>query len=131
MKKSIFITVIVIGALLLFSQCRKDDTTFNAHFYANWSATDAPLGLYIDGEYKGDLSYLKIKPTCDDDSLKSRTLNLTLKSGKYKIETKDQLGVVRTSSKILLSERRISTSGGIGGQEIIVDDKCAMIGVTE
>src|SRR6478736_6866838 len=130
MRKAILKLTFTFLILLLFVSCHKDDKVFNTGFYVTWSASEAPMKLFIDGKYKGDLPFIPVKPSCENDSLKKLTLILDLKSGKYKIEAKDQKDIVRSSGTIKLSSSKLSTSGSVGGQDVNVVGECAIIGFT-
>jgi len=129
--KSFKKSAIVLFVLIVFSHCRKDDTTFNSFFYANWANSEGNLNLFIDDELKGELPYLSVAPTCDDDSLKQIALNIPLKSGKYKIEAKTKGGVIKSSGNIRISSTRIGVSGRMGGQGVNSQGGCTFIFLSE
>jgi hypothetical protein len=131
MKPALLKTFVALIALLSFTQCKKDETTFNASFYADWSNSDGALDLYIDEKLQGELPFMSVPPTCDNDSLKKVALNMPLKSGKYKIEAKNKMGVVKSSGKIKISSTRSSGSGGMGSQSVLLTGDCAIVGLSK
>lgn len=132
-KKSIMKTfskqfVLLTLMILVFSQCKKDDTVYQAYFYSLESPDEAKLFLFIDEESKGELPFVQHGAGVTTDSIKKYALKLQISAGKYQLETKDQNGQIRSSGKIRVSKNKLSSSGGIGGQEIIMENNELRVG---
>ncbi|MEO6305905.1 MAG: hypothetical protein ABIP51_22350 [Bacteroidia bacterium] len=128
--KNTFKTILLsLLTILLLSQCKKNQITYNAYFYTTNPSAEVQLSLYIDDKYRGDLPCLYPKPTCDNDTLKQKALFLTLKSGKYKISAKDRQGNIKSSGTMKVSKNKMSSSGGMGGQEISSQSDCLIVGL--
>lgn len=130
MKQYIAVCLSVAFATLLFTQCNKSDSgkIFNANFYTTQSTVK--LTLYVDGVAKGMLPYFAQAPQCGvgyGDATKP--LNLQLKSGKYRIQGKNEAGQVMSSGDIQISDNRMSTSGNLGGQSLSNTGDCLAIGL--
>ena len=130
MKRYIVITLSFAFVALLFTQCNKRDSgkIFNANFYTTQSTVK--LTLYVDDVAKGVLPYFAQAPQCAagyGDALKP--LNLQLKSGRYRIDGKNEAGQVVSSGVIQISEDRMSTSGILGGQSLNNTGDCLAIGL--
>lgn len=120
MKSNIFTLFALTLALFLFSNCKKEhNKNYKAFFYTDKGSAEQKLSLFIDGQYKGDLPYLTVHPTCDNnDPMRQQALPLTLESGKYKLDARDKDGNVVSSSTIKMECRKISTKGTKGGDEL-------------
>ena len=128
MKKIITLLTAVTTTLLL-TQCKKDNPTYNSYFYTTVNDQDAQLSLYIDNDYKGDLPYLANKPTCENDSLKSKSLFLTLPAGKYKVAAKDKQGNIKSSSTLKIKSGLLESKSGTGGTEVRSSNGCLIVGL--
>jgi hypothetical protein len=131
MKRPIIICTASVALLFTLTECAKDNKSFNAHFYATFSRADGPLTLYIDDQLKGDLPYISVAPTCENDSLKQKMLRIVLKSGKYKVVAKSKDGGVKSSGTITLKTNKTGASGGVGGQQVMVVGDCTFVGMME
>ena len=128
MKVHLKLILFCIVVISLFSQCTKDNEVFNSYFCSNIKSNDGHLMFYVNDVYKGELPYLEADPNCNNDSLKHKSLFLSLKSGKYKLAIKDEAGVVKTSIFITISSNVISSSPGEGqgGMFWTTQDNCTM-----
>jgi len=118
----------VLPLLIMFavvSGCRKNDTLFNAYFWTSVDTTQSRLSLFVDGEPKGPLPYLENEPSCGD----VHALALTLRSGKYRIEARDEHGTVRSQQTCKITEHKLSASGTVGGERAKTDGHCLVIGL--
>lgn len=79
------------------------------------------LDLYIDNQYKGKLTSFSANLTNFPDTLKSQTLQLRLKSGKYDIKVTDHNGNNKVLSKITFNSNRAKTSGTQGGTGLAIN----------
>ncbi|MCH8902440.1 MAG: hypothetical protein IIA45_00765 [Bacteroidetes bacterium] len=64
MKTKLLLIVICSGFILLFNQCKKDDSVFDVYFWTSKTEIEGTLTLYIDDKNKGILPYSAIKPEC-------------------------------------------------------------------
>lgn len=131
MKKASLISFACILAALLFARCKKDcDIVYNAQFYTPQSS--GKLYLYIDGDNRGELPYMATAPTCGQTySDEQKPLTTQLRSGKYKLEGRDQDGVVRTTAFIEFDKHSGRLSGGQGGASFSASEDCAIISLFE
>ena len=114
MKNTILI-VFLSGFVLLFTQCKKDDSVFDVYFWTSINNTEETLTLYIDNENKGILPFLVITPECGNDTLLSNLIYIQLTAGTYKIKVKNENGDVIVKAKLTYKKNKQSTSLGIGG----------------
>ncbi|MCU0359368.1 MAG: hypothetical protein MUF75_01420 [Bacteroidia bacterium] len=128
-KQGVFIMSMVF--LAAFSGCKKDDTIFNGYFYSSQPGSEGQLWLYLDGSNKGALPFINTKQIgFTGDSIKKYALPLPIKAGKYKLEVKDQSGTIRAQGKFKVTTNKVSSSGGIGGQEVVMENGEVRIGVS-
>lgn len=124
MKKFILSVFVAALVILLFAQCSKNRTTYNAHFWTNKPPSEARLFLFIDDKYKGELPYFINQPACGNE----QTLSFPLESGKHKIIAKDARMNIKSSGSIKIkSNSSMSSSGGIGGQDFFLNDNCLIV----
>lgn len=114
--------VLVALMILTFSHCKKEETVYQAYFYTLESPDEARLFLFVNGQAKGELPFIRHYAGFTADSIKLNSLKLTLSSGKHKLEAKDQNGQIRSSGRIRLANNKLSSSGGAGGQEFIMEN---------
>ena len=114
MKNRAFTFLALLATVFLFAQCQKDETIHTTHFWTSKSTPEEQLTLFVDGALMGPLPYFSTNLTCSNDSLKAKAFQMTLKSGKYYLEAKDNQGEVRSSGTIKISESGMSSSGGLG-----------------
>lgn len=133
MKKASFILVACVLAVILFAQCKKDcDMVYNAQFYTPQST--GKLFLYIDGNYQGELPYMATAPECGKVySDEQKPFTTQLRSGEYKLEGKDEHGVVRTAAIIRFDRKSSYLGGGPvgGGASFNTSGDCAIISLFE
>jgi len=109
MKKNVFTFLAVLATVFIFSQCQKEDEAMHeTHFYTSMVNTE-PLTLVVDGQTIGTLPTFNTPLTCDNSKEKQMALKMNLKSGKYKLQAKDSLGVVRSGATLKVFE---SSGGG-------------------
>ena len=121
--------LLVITIILSLTQCKKDEITFKAYFYTTTQSDQIQLSLYTNDKYKGDIPFMKNKPTCNNDTLKQKALYMNLKCGKYKLIGKDKQGNIMSSGTMKVSQNKLSSSGGKGGQEINAQGECLIVGL--
>jgi hypothetical protein len=114
--------------VFLFSHCRKENTVYQGYFYSLNSQDEARLNLFIDGENKGELPFIKHQAGFTSDSIKYHALKLPFYSGKHKLEAKDQNGQIRSSGTVSVSKNKSSSRGGVGGQEMVIENNEVRIG---
>jgi len=116
-------------ALLVFTQCGREDKSFNAFFWISHHKLDSKLSLFVDGNFKGDLIPQKKSLTCDTDSLKQKAVFLVIKNGTHKLVAKDSLGTVISSATIRVTINSNSTgeNGDVGGISLFSADDCSLI----
>lgn len=122
--------VLLAGMVFMFSECKKDETIYQAYFYTLESPDEARLFLFVDEESKGELPFIQHYAGFTADSIKSHALKLPLSSGKHKLEAKDQNGQVRSSGSIRVSSNKLSSSGKVGGQELIMENNELRVGLS-
>ena len=115
MKKTLILIAIFSVFVLLFSQCRKDDSVFDVYFWTSINNTAESLTLYIDNENKGILPYMDIAPKCGNDTLLADLIYIQLSAGRYKIKVKDENGVVKIEGKMTYKRNKQAVSVGTGG----------------
>lgn len=127
MKKSILFSSAALLTVLLFMSCGKGKTIYNAHFWTSKDTSEVRLSLFIDDEYKGELPYLEQEPGCGSEN----TLSFPVEEGKHSIVAKNVQGVIKSSgtARIRNNARRtsLSSSGGMGGQDIYLNDDCLIV----
>jgi len=123
--------LIAFSTLVLLTQCKKNDIIYNSYFYTTMPSSETELSLYLDKKYRGEIPYVKNKPTCDNDTSKQKALFLNLKPGKYKLEAKNKQGDIKSSATIKVTEKILSASsgGGGGGTTSNKEGECLIIGV--
>ena len=129
MKNVLSVVLASLLALLLFSQCKKDDNEiYNAGFYT--SQETGKLFLYIDGSYVGDLPFFASAPSCEQNFNETESpLYYQLRSGEYRITGKDEHGTVISDGYLKINK---STFGGpqiTGGQIAQRSGNCVMVGL--
>lgn len=133
MKKLLNLIAVVV-LLMGFSQCKKDGDgkMYNGYFYAmSANPQEGDLYLYIDGVYKGQLTYLKSAPTCDNDAAKKQALFIPIKSGSYLLEAKTKSGNLLSRGTLFFSENESSIKGSLGGQYTVMSGTCITVGLGE
>lgn len=128
--KHIILCIAIVFGMIIFSKCKKKQTTFNTYFYTSNSISETKFDLFIEDEYKGELPFLTGKPSLDAaDTLKQKCLYIPLKAGKYKIIAKDKQGVIISSGTIKFKRNSVHTSGGVGGIELTSNEDNLIIGL--
>ncbi|MEO8406313.1 MAG: hypothetical protein ABI480_17015, partial [Chitinophagaceae bacterium] len=111
MKQLTFIALLL--SVLLLSGCDEKLRPFQVYFWTS-AKSSTTYYLYLNDTIKGELPYLPEQPECGDGDAKKKTLHLTMESGTYKIQIKNEEGVVKYTQqlKIKLSNhsKEISTS---------------------
>ena len=105
--KIILKMLISLTAVLLLTQCTKDNTLFHFYFWTGQDTTDARLlHLYVNEEYKGELPYFNVEDSlfdCNNDSIKQKALEFLLPTGRYVITAKDRQGKTELITRIRVS----------------------------
>ena len=117
MKKHFIKLILLASTIIVLTNCKKFGKTFDTYFYTDIENTAGPLYLYIDGNSKGELPNLKTSLSPTNDTIINNALHLRLRSGKYKIEGKDNQGTVKVSGYIKFRTNAVgngSTMGGLG-----------------
>lgn len=106
--KRIFLAIIVIA---LFSQCGRHYRNWDVYFWTS-NASENGFHLFINGRERGIVPLLSMAPSCNDDNSKRQTLNISLPSGKYRLELKDSNGRTKAAEtfKIYYSRHDITIS---------------------
>lgn len=130
MKRICSVVFAPLLAVLLFTQCKKEDPNlvFNTVFYT--TEPTGKLTLYINGANKGVLPYFSAEPGCGSQPGDGKVpLAVSLKSGSYQITGKDSLGGVISSGTIRISKSTMGVSGTTGGMRMSGDSGCLAIGL--
>ncbi len=136
MKKIIYAILPVLFLALFLNGCRKEESTsgtiFNTNFYTSSAAAKGKMYLFVDDKSIGELPYFSKNPGCGGTSGDgTKPLNMQLKSGTHSIVGKDESGKIRSSGTIKISKSSMSSSVGIGGQEMYSSGDCLIIGLFE
>ncbi len=132
MKSTFKLLLTMFTAILLLTNCKKNDSNYNAYFYTSMSSSETQLSLFIDDEYRGEIPYMIVKPNCDNDVLKQQALFVNMKGGKHKLVAKNNLGIVMSSGMVKVSKNKLSSSSGKdgrGGQDISSEGECLIVGL--
>ena len=114
------ILIAIFGCFLfLLNQCKKDYSVFDVYFWTSKTEIDGTLTLYIDDINKGILPYSALKPECANDTSLSNLLYVHLSAGKYKIEAKDENGVLKIKGTMKYKENTRASSVTKGGMSIV------------
>ena len=108
--KKINLVFYITVCMLLLSSCDPLTKGFNAYFWTS-SNTGRNYHLYIDDKDKGILPYLQDAPFCNDSSSRQKALYLSLPSGYYDLEVKDEGGNVKYAERLFV--KRTSGSSTI------------------
>ncbi|MBL7902277.1 MAG: hypothetical protein JNK73_09795 [Bacteroidia bacterium] len=123
-----FLCLIVVS--LCFLQCKKDNSNYQGYFYSKVPGDDAQLTLYLDGHIQGLLPFVKTDSIgFTADSIKKYALKLNVQEGKHKLEAKDQNGLTRSSGSFKVTKNKTSSSGNIGGHELILENGELRVGI--
>jgi hypothetical protein len=124
MKNLLKSVSIIILCFITAIGCKKESTTlFKGYFYSIDSASEIPLQLYVDGNFKGTLPYLRATPdkplSVKDPILITNALTLDILSGhRYSIVAKTIDGTTVVSGYLSVTKRGNdeggATQGGIG-----------------
>lgn len=125
--KRIFLFLFISGFVLLFTQCKKDDSVFDVYFCTSTNKAEATLTLYIDDENKGILPFLTVKPKCGSDSLLADLIYVQLDAGRYKIKVKDENGVIKIEGTITYKKNSRQSGIGIGGISVEGSGNCDVV----
>lgn len=129
MKNTITSFLTAALAVLLLTQCSKDETMYNAHFWTSNDTSQVRLSLYIDNVYKGELPYLTSAPGCSSEG----PLSFPMESGKHDIVAKDAQGNIRSSGTVKMKRTAqrssMSSSGTLGGQDLYSNNDCLIVKV--
>ncbi|MBK7310351.1 MAG: hypothetical protein IPI93_06055 [Sphingobacteriaceae bacterium] len=123
MKNHFIKLVLLASTIIVLTNCNKLGKDFDNYFYTDIENSAGPLTLFIDGKNKGGLPYLKTSVSPTNDTIINHALHLTLKSGKYKIEAKDNQGNLKCSFTLKFRSNLLSTSGTIGRQTTAASGK--------
>lgn len=126
LKRKILLSALFGGLLMA---CQKDNTSYAGYFYTLNSPDEARLFLFVDGQGKGELPYIKHYAGFSTDSIRIHSLKVPLAAGKHKLEAKDQNGQTRSWGSIRITKNKLSSSGGEGSQEISAQNNECLIGM--
>ncbi len=114
--------------LLLFVQCKKKEAPYELYLYTT-DASHSGLTLFVDGVEKGALPVVSSTVMPDDESAKALTLHLTLPTGKYVLEAKDEEGNLQKGAKLQFSSHKETLTGIKAGCEVrsLEDDHCMTV----
>ena len=116
MKKQFIRLLLLASTIIVLTNCKKFGKDYDNYFFTDIENSAGPLTLFIDGKNKGELPNLKTSVSPTNDTVINNALHLILKSGKYKIEAKDNQGNVKCSGTLKFRLNSLSTSGTMGGQ---------------
>jgi hypothetical protein len=129
MKRFTQLSILAIF-LLVFTQCKKDDSQYNVYFSTSVSVTDSTWTLFVSGDNKGLLTNPTAEFNCSSpDSVLSKYIFLQLAAGNYQIEAKDESGSIKSSGTLKLSKDEVSGSGTEGGMQVQPADGCVVVKV--
>ena len=123
MKKHFIKLVLLALTIIVMTKCKKIGKDFDTYFYTDIENLAGPLTLFIDGRNKGELPNLKTSVSPTNDTVISNALHLILKSGRYKIEAKDNQGNLKCSGTLKFRSNSLSGSNTMGGQETSTSGK--------
>jgi len=123
MKKQFIRLLLLASTIIVLTNCKKFGKDYDNYFFTDIENSAGPLTLFIDGKNKGELPNLKTSVSPTNDTVINNALHLILKSGKYKIEAKDNQGNVKCSGTLKFRTNRLSGSSTMGGQETSTLDK--------
>jgi hypothetical protein len=115
MKKHFIKLILFASTIIVLTNCKKIGKDFETYFYTDIENSAGPLTLFVDGKNKGELPNLKTSISTTNDTIINNALHLTLKSGKYKIEAKDNQGNVKVSGHVKFRTNATGTGGTMGG----------------
>jgi hypothetical protein len=121
--------ILIFFSVVILCSCHKHDSPYNAYFYTNPKVDLSIYQLYIDGNYKGDLPCLNVKPVPDNDSLLKLTLFISLEAGKHDLVMKKQDGTEVSINKIKVKPGSLHSNGTMGGCEITSSGQTLVIGL--
>ena len=116
MRRPFLKYVAFASMIVVLTNCKKLGKDYDTYFYTDIENSYGPLTLYVDGENRGELPNLKTSVSPGNDTIINNALHLTLKSGRYKIEGKDDQGNVKCSGTLKFRTNSLSCSGTMGGQ---------------
>jgi hypothetical protein len=116
MRKQFLKCVIFTSLVVVLVNCKKFGKEYDTYFYTDIENTSGPLTLYVDGENKGALPNLKTSVSPGNDTVINNALHLNLRSGRYKIEGKDDQGNVKCSGTLKFRTNSLNCSSTMGGQ---------------
>jgi hypothetical protein len=130
-KVSIFIAIVT--TIVLLTNCKKDDTSFDSYFYTRVPDSKTQLSLFLNDKNKGSLPHLEVPEMiypmerCNNDTIKQNGLFLTLTEGKYTVSAKDQEGNIKSSQTVKVSKGGIKVTPSIGKSEMAAGDNCFIL----
>jgi hypothetical protein len=117
--------------VLVFSQCKKDESIYKGYFYTSKSPSEAKLTLFFDGQNMGELPYVnKNQNGFTADSIKKYALPLAVKAGKHELQAKDPSGAIKSDGKFKVTKNKTSSSGTVGGQELVFENDELRVGIS-
>lgn len=115
MKKHIIKLILFASTIIALTNCKKLGKHFDTYFYTDIENYNGPLFLYIDGKSKGELPNLKTSLSPTNDTIINNALHFSLRSGKYKIEGKNNQGNLKYSGYLKFRTNSIGGGGIMGG----------------
>ena len=118
----IFIGILVI---VLFTQCRHRSRVFKTYFWTSSAAAENDK-LYINNHYIGEIPFLEEGAAHNKHLLKHEGLFIKLRSGKYRVEMRDDEGNVKYTETIRIKYYHnisisVSADDQDGGSRRIID----------
>ena len=123
MKKYLIKLILFASTIIVLTNCKKFGKDFDTYFYTDIENSAGPLTLFVDGKNKGELPNLKTSVSPTNDTVINNALHLILKSGRYKIEAKDNQGNLKCSGTLKFRSNSLSGSNTMGGQETSTSGK--------
>lgn len=114
MKKTLFILVLGIGAVLI--SCSKEEETIKTYIYAQDLEEGETASLFIDGNFETELGEAEVTPSLENETTLTECYVMELPHGKhhFRLETKSQENI--SSGHIKFKPNRFETSAGHGDQ---------------
>jgi hypothetical protein len=116
MRKQFSKCLVFAALMVALVNCKKFGKDHETYFYTDIENASGPLTLYVDGENKGQLPNLKTSVSPSNDTVINNALHLTLRSGRYKIEAKDDQGNVKCAGALKFRANSLNCSSTMGGQ---------------
>ena len=123
--KRIASLLVLLLAIVLMVNCKKNDDNNNGYNIAAYTQTDSTdVFLYINEQNKGQLPF-----SADgiEDCGDSKALNISLDPGTYAIAVKDQQGAVKNALVLQVAEDASINTGN--NYTLVQLNKCIILGL--